>query len=167
MKSSPRIKRMQRRQRRKPHASPIMLTSLMDIFTVLVVFLLATSSSGQPLPSSQNIQLPQSTATTLPKTTIVVQISDEHIVVQGQQIASVKDVLASNKADIPALVKELEYRNHILEVTTGKKTTEPRKITIMGDKSIPFALLKKAMMSCTQTVYTKISFAILMKAESA
>lgn len=167
MKESHRALRMKRRHGRKSYAAPIMLTSLMDIFTVLVVFLLATSASGQHLPSNNFIKLPESTAITLPKDSLIIQISANDIILQGQKVADSRDVLASDRPDIPELVKELNYRAHILAVTTGDTTDKPREIKIMGDQNIPFALLKKVMVSCTETIYTKISFAVLMRAEKS
>jgi biopolymer transport protein ExbD len=167
MKESHRAKRMNRRHSRKAYAAPIMLTSLMDIFTVLVVFLLASTSSGQQLPNNKFIKLPESTAIKQPAETLVIQVSDESIIVQGRKVASVKDVLASDQPDIPALVQELDYRAHVLAVTTGDTTLKSQKIKIMGDQHIPFSLLKKVMVSCTETIYTKISFAVLMKAEKS
>jgi biopolymer transport protein ExbD len=167
MKQSARAKRMNKRHKRKSYAAPIMLTSLMDIFTVLVVFLLATSSSGQQLPSNNFIKLPESTAVTQPKDSLVIQVSANDIILQGQKVADSRAVLASDKPDIPELVKELEYRAHILEVTTGDSSDKPREIKIMGDQHIPFELLKKVMVSCTETIYTKISFAVLMQGEKS
>lgn len=167
MKMSARAKRMNKRHKRKSYAAPIMLTSLMDIFTVLVVFLLATSSSGQQLPSNNFIKLPESTASLPPKESLIIQVSANDIILQGRKVADSRAVLANDKPDIPELVKELQYRAHILAVTTGETSDKPREIKIMADQHIPFALLKKVMVSCTETIYTKISFAVLMKGETS
>ena len=167
MKQSSRARRMEKRHKRKSYSAPVMLTSLMDIFTVLVVFLLASSSSAQQMPNNKFITLPKSSAVAQPKDTLIIQVSGNDIIVQGHKVADSRAVLASNQADIPELVKELEYRAHILAVTTGDTSDKPREIKIMGDEHIPFALLRKVMVSCSETIYTKISFAVLMQAEKS
>lgn len=164
MKMSPRAKRMDKRRKRGV-TSPLMLTSLMDIFTVLVVFLLASASTAQ-LPSNKDIVLPSSSAVNQPEDTLVIQISNTEIIVQGRKIADVKQALADDSPMIPSLVEELKYRESLARrsATTEEET---KKVTIMGDEKIPFELLKKVMASCTQTVYTELSFAVLMKPEDA
>lgn len=163
MKKSHRAKRMNKRHNRRSYTAPIMLTSLMDIFTVLVVFLLASSSTGQQLPNNNFITLPESFATSLPRTTLVIQVSEEGIIVQGVKVANTKDVMASDKPYIPALVKALDHRASLV-ILKNTDDNPARKVKIMGDRHIPFSLLKKVMVSCTKTIYTEISFAVLMKA---
>lgn len=167
MKQSARVKRMSKRHGRRSYSAPIMLTSLMDIFTVLVVFLLASTSSGQQLPNNKFIVLPESTAIQEPKESLIIQVNESDIILEGRKVADAKQALASGRPDIPELVKELEYRAHILAVTSGEKSDKPREIKIMGDQKIPFELLKKVMVSCTETIYTKISFAVLTQGEKS
>lgn len=166
MKQSPRVKRMEKRHKRS-YTPPLMLTSLMDIFTVLVVFLLASASTQ--LPSSKDIVLPASSAINQPEETLIVQISNTDILVQGRKVADVRQVLQDDAPVIVSLINELKYREDIAQRTavTDEDKARAKKVTIMGDEKIPFALLKKVMASCTQTAYTELSFAVLMKAEDA
>jgi biopolymer transport protein ExbD len=134
----------------------------MDIFTILVFFLLVSSSSVQDLPSAKQIKLPESISDQLPKETVVIIVGEKDIIVQGRKVASVSDVALADNIEIKPLKDELIR----LSLRTVRKRTVdgkpvPREVTIMGDKKIPFALLKKIMLTCTKANYTNISLAVL------
>ena len=165
MKMSKRAKRMEKKHNRLGLPS-LNLVSLMDIFTILVFFLLVNSSSVEQLPNSKTISLPKASAEEIPKETLVVMVSAEDIVVQGRKVAEVKAVLESKDEDVPGLLKELQHqadRYRLLE--SGKK--QERDITIMGDKAIPYKLLRKIMITCSEASYTNISLAVRRIAKEA
>ena len=81
MKMSRRARRMERHHQRRKD-SGLNLVSLMDIFTILVFFLLVSSSSVQQLPSSKDIRLPTSVAKKAPKETLVIAVTQKDILVQ-------------------------------------------------------------------------------------
>jgi len=151
------------RARRKEHLaglnrnSSLNLVSLMDIFTILVFFLLVSSGSQQ-LPTSKDITLPTSNAQKVPKETLVISITQTDILVQGAPIAKISDVIASSEILIKELIKELEFRRDSLSVTP-KAVEEGYAVTIMGDEDIPYLLLRKILATCRQTNYVKIAFA--------
>jgi biopolymer transport protein ExbD len=161
MKMSARAKRMQaHHNRRKDRTASLNMVSLMDIFTVLVFFLLI-SSGEETLTSSKAIQLPESTAQQSPKESIVIAVNDKHILLQGRSIALVKDSLREKSTIIPNLYKELtRYATRSMRLAKNKKGL---KVTIMGDKNIPFKLLKKIMVTCSNANYSNISLAVLQK----
>ncbi len=158
MKMSRRAKRMQRHHKRSKGGASINLVSLMDIFTILVFFLLVNSSDVQNLPSTKDIQLPKSVAEQRPKETIFILISDTDLLVQGRPIARVQDILSNSDNMIPALKKELEYQASRSNIPAEKEAR--REITIMGDKNIPYRLLKKIMITCNSVNYNNISLAV-------
>lgn len=164
MSESRRAKRMSRHHARTKRGAALNMISLMDIFTILVFFLLVSSSSVQDLPSAKQIKLPESISDKLPKETVVIIVGEKDIIVQGKRIATVSDVARTEDIEIKALKDELQRLTGLKprQVTADGKPV-PRKITIMGDKKIPFALLKKIMLTCTQANYTNISLAVLRK----
>ncbi|HEV8077356.1 MAG TPA: biopolymer transporter ExbD, partial [Marinobacter sp.] len=89
MKQSLRAKRMAKHHRRNRLVPKLNLVSLMDIFTILVFFLLVNSSDVEVLSSDKSIQLPTSLADTLPETTLVVMLNNEQILVSGHPVAQV------------------------------------------------------------------------------
>ncbi len=161
MKMSRRAKRMQRHHKRAKGGAAINLVSLMDIFTILVFFLLVNSSDVQNLPSTKDIQLPESIAEQAPKETIFILVSETNLLVQGRPVALVQDVLNSNENMIAALKKELEYQASRSKIPAEAEAR--REITILGDKSIPYRLLKKIMITCNSVNYNNISLAVSKK----
>ena len=165
MKLSRRAKRMQAHHaRRKDSNASLNMVSLMDIFTILVFFLLVSSSTVHDLPNAKEVKLPESVSTQLPKETVVIIVGATDIVVQGRKIASVASVMRNTEGEIKALKDEL-LRLTARKVRTKTVDGKPvlREVTIMGDKNIPFTLLKRIMLTCTKASYSNISLAVLHK----
>ncbi len=165
MKMSKRARRMQRHHNRKKVAT-LNLVSLMDIFTILVFFLLVNSSAPQQLNPSQAILLPESVSDQHPKTTLTLLVDDKNIYVDNRPVISTQAVLQSELALIPALQEELDKRITQLNATE-KKQGQQRAITILGDKKIPYRLLEKIILTCNKSNYSKISLAVQHKTEHA
>lgn len=156
---------MTRHHARTKRNAGLNMVSLMDIFTILVFFLLVSSSSVQDLPNAKQVQLPESVSDQLPKETIVIVVGENDIVVQGRKVASVSDVLrGEDDQEIEPLKAELLHlAGRKVRQTTPDGKPILREVTIMGDKNIPFSLLKKIMLTCTKASYTNISLAVLHK----
>ena len=163
MRKSKRAQRMERRHDRGKKLGALNLVSLMDIFTILVFFLLVNSSDVQTLPNAKDIQLPQSIAEEKAKETVVILIGEEDILVQGTPIARVDDVLRLKGNDIPELRQALMSQNDRVLRREAQEDIDGREVTIMGDKDIPYRLLKKVMATCTESDYGQISLAVLQK----
>jgi len=139
------------------------LVSLMDIFTILVFFLLVNSSDVETLPNAKDLQLPESIAEEKAKETVVILIGETDIIVQGTPVAKVAEVMARKGNDIPALREALLSQNDRVLRREAQDDIAGREVTIMGDKDIPYRLLKKVMATCTQSDYGQISLAVLQK----
>jgi biopolymer transport protein ExbD len=163
MKQSRRAKRMERHHKRNKGTPTFNLVSLMDIFTILVFFLLVNTGEGEVLPSTKNVALPESIAEQKPRQNVVVMVTQHDILVQGTRVASIDELNSAGTLEIGALVAALEQQNQrrLLVDTHGKQV--PPEVTIMGSKDIPYQLLKKVMASCTEAGYGKISLAVLQK----
>jgi len=162
MQDSPLEKRAQRRQRNKTLVD-LNLVSLIDIFTILIFFLLANASDVEVLPNTKAVKLPESTAEQAPKETVVVVVSDADIIVQGRKVASVADVLNSGLEVIEPLQTELEHQSGRAVIDQNARNKANKDITIMGDKEIPYKLLRKVMVTCAHANYSNIAFAVLKK----
>ncbi len=160
MRNTRRIKRMSRNRRK---ITKMNLTSLMDIFTILVFFLLVNSSDVETLPNAKDLQLPESIADEKARETVVILIGEEDIIVQGKPVAKIDAVMAIKGNDIPALREALLSQNDRVLRREASQDIASREVTIMGDKEIPYRLLKKVMATCTQSDYGQISLAVLQK----
>ena len=160
MSVSRRAKRMQKhRERSERRSATLNMVSLMDIFTILVFFLLVNATSSEVLPSPKNITLPEAAAEKLPALTLVIAVDERVIRLQGEPIVSVKDALKGDKNSIRPLFDALR-----LASKTVKGVADNKGVTIMGDQEIPYQLLKKIMLTCAGAEYTNISFAVNQKA---
>ena len=163
MVKSARAKRMEKHHKRNKGAGALNLVSLMDIFTILVFFLLVNSSDVETLPNTKDIQLPESIAEDKAKESVVIMIGEEDILVQGEAVVKVADVMATTGNDIPALREALKSQNDRVLRRAAQDDIAGREVTIMGDKDIPYRLLKKVMATCTESDYGQISLAVLQK----
>lgn len=163
MVKSQRAKRMDRRHERSRRLVSLNLVSLMDIFTILVFFLLVNSANVEVLPNAKQIQLPESIAEEKARETVVILISEEDIIVQGKPVAKVAEVLARRGNDIPELRQALKSQNDRVMRREMQDDIAGREVTIMGDKDIPYRLLKKVMATCMASDYGQISLAVMQK----
>lgn len=160
MRQNAHSRRMVRRRTRTNQASKLNLVSLMDIFTILVFFLLVNSSDVEVLQNNKAIKLPESVAEKKPETTVVVMVSAQNILVDGRPVATVANAMATKEDELPELKQELGYLASRKPFTTPEEQEKGRDITIMGDASIPYTLLKKIMTTCAQSEYRNISLAV-------
>ena len=163
MAKSGRAKRMDKHHKRNKGTGALNLVSLMDIFTILVFFLLVNSSQVETLPNAKELQLPESIAEEKAKETVVIIIGETDLVVQGTPVAKIADVLARKGNDIPELREALISQNDRVLRREAQEDIAAREVTIMGDKDIPYRLLKKVMATCTESDYGQISLAVLQK----
>ena len=163
MAKSGRAKRMDKHHKRNKGTGALNLVSLMDIFTILVFFLLVNSSQVETLPNAKELQLPESIAEEKAKETVVIIIGETDLVVQGTPVAKIADVLARKGNDIPELREALLSQNDRVLRREAQEDIAAREVTIMGDKDIPYRLLKKVMATCTESDYGQISLAVLQK----
>jgi biopolymer transport protein TolR len=163
MVKSARAKRMEKHHKRNKGAGQLNLVSLMDIFTILVFFLLVNSSDVQTLPNAKELQLPESIAEEKAKETVVIMIGETDLIVQGTTVAKIANIMATKGNDIPELREALLSQNDRVLRREAQEDIAGREVTIMGDKDIPYRLLKKVMATCTESDYGQISLAVLQK----
>ena len=163
MKKSARAMRMVRHHKRMAKDSKLSLVSLMDIFTILVFFLMVNASEVQVLQHNKSVELPESTAQQSAKETLILIVNNSDVMLQGQKLADIHTILSQNDDLIPELTIELAH--HVNRAgNSGEKDADgndiQRAITIMGDKNIPYTLLKRIMHTCAQAGFTNISLAV-------
>jgi biopolymer transport protein ExbD len=139
------------------------LTSLMDVFTILVFFLLVNSASTEVLETPKQITLPASVVEEKPRETVVIFVSPEEVTVQGEPVVLVADILAADDQDIEPIGARLEEVGANIIGLKTKIVAESQEVTILADKSVPFRVVKKVMSTCTSRGYGRISLAVLQK----
>jgi len=162
VKSSRRIKRMSRNRVR---VTKMNLTSLMDVFTILVFFLLVNSANTEVLETPKQITLPDSVVEQKPRETVVIFVSPDLVTVQGEVVVRVEDILTTNQQNIAAIGERLaELSKNVIGLRT-RQVAESQEVTILADRTVPFTVVKKVMSTCTSQGYGQISLAVLQKNE--
>jgi biopolymer transport protein ExbD len=164
MKMSMRAKRMAKHRQRLNSVPRLNLVPLIDCFVLLIFFLLINySSSVEILNSDKSIKLPMSISENKPGETIVVSVSATEIIVAGQRVGSIDELMASTSSRFEPLEAELKALASQAAPLTEEEKVEGRPITIMGDRAIPYEQLKKIMATCVAADYRKIALAVSQK----
>jgi len=160
MRNSRRIKRM---SRNRVKITKMNLTSLMDVFTILVFFLLINSGSIEVMEAPKNVKLPESRVEAKPRETVVISVSAEEVLVQGQPVALVADILAGgSKAAGPIISRLADLKRNVVGTSTLTAAAS-QEVTILADKSVPFIVVKRIMSICTGEGYENVSLAVIQK----
>ena len=162
MSMSRRAKYMLEHQLRNRADGQLNLIPMIDILTVMVSFLLVYSTNVEVVQNSKGIEIPQSISENQPRQTVVVMLTKDDLFVQGERIASVADVQASPGDIIEPLRAALKRPTLVGQQITAQDLAQ-REITVMGDKSLPYDVIKKVMRTCTDADYGRISLAVLQK----
>ncbi len=143
------------------------LTSLMDVFTILVFFLLVNSGQSELLEAPKQMVLPESVVEMKPRETVVIHVNKDQVIVQGEAVVSIADIEASDTQDIePIMARLAQLDDRVIGIRT-QVAAESKEVTILADKAIPFDVVRRVMASCTAQGYERISLAVIQKESSA
>ncbi len=134
-------------------AFTLRLTAMIDMFTILLVFLLKSFSvEGEIMSVAKDLRLPESTAQTPPKAAPILIVTNEWIILDGTPVEKVETVLTQRDNIINSLKARLQQIRAFSESLAQLNANMRFKgnIAIQGDKEIPFGLLKKIMFTCGQ-----------------
>jgi biopolymer transport protein ExbD len=154
-------------ERNRKKVGGLNLTSLMDVFTILVFFLLANSSSSEVLTTPKQLILPDSVVETKPRETVVIMVGPDAVLVQGEMAIGTMDLLESTDDSVPAITERLDHLERKIIGVSTSGIVKSKEITILADKTIPFRVLKKIMSTCTASGYGRISLAVIQKAKQS
>jgi biopolymer transport protein ExbD len=138
------------------------LIPMIDILSVMVSFLLVYSTNVEVVQNSKGIEIPQSISEQQPRVTVVVMLTRDDLFVQGERIASIAEVRAT-AGDIILPLRAALKRPTLVGQEVSEQDLAEREITVMGDKTLPYDVLKKVMATCTDADYGRISLAVLQK----
>jgi biopolymer transport protein TolR len=162
MSMSNRARRMAQHHLRHRADAELNLIPLIDILSVMVAFLLVYSTEVEVIQNSKGIEIPQSIAQATPRQSVVVMITKDDLFVQGERVASVAEIRATD-GPIIAQLRDALKRPRLVGAEVSAKDLAAREITVMGDKGLPYEVLKKVMATCTDADYGKISLAVIQK----
>jgi biopolymer transport protein ExbD len=162
MSMSNRARRMAEHHSRHRADAELNLIPLIDILSVMVAFLLVYSTEVEVIQNTKGIEVPQSIAEVSPRKSVVVMITKDDLFVQGERVASVAEIRA-NGATIIAPLRDALKRPMLVGSEITEQDLARREITVLGDKALPYDVLKKVMATCTDADYGRISLAVIQK----
>ena len=136
------------------------LVSLMDIFTILVFFLLMNSGDSQEIKQANFIQLPDSEAKGSFQNDLIILIDDEYIMIGDDQVVAISDIEKYPGKPIDALAARLSLEKKKKEEYTQFEEKNGLPVTIMGDQIVPYSILKSVMSTCSQENFRDIALAV-------
>jgi len=165
MNKSKRAKRMERHHRKTHSEEGLILTSVIDIFTILVFFLLYNVGEESIIQTPQEIKLPESTSKIQPDMALTVMISGNDVIVQGRPVMTTAEAEKSTDDILRPLLDELnlQRQNRLMPSDKTSADAEKNPAIVMGDKNISYHLLKRVMYTLAEARYTDISLAVVQK----
>ena len=162
MSMTPRERRAERRARNQ-NMVDMNLVSLIDVFTILIFFLMS-NVGVETISSTRAVQLPESMSQKPPKETVMIVVTGTEILVGGKVVASVAEALRVDSDLIQPLKAELDVEAS-REVILKENESDSKRVTIMGDRDIPYRLLRKVMFTAARAGYSDVSFAVRQRFE--
>jgi biopolymer transport protein ExbD len=162
------LEKRAQRKARGGAALDMNLVSLIDVFTILIFFLMSGATGVETMAAPKEIKLPLANVEQAPKDMLVLVVSGQDILADGRRVATVAEVMAQADDVIPGLKAELDAlaARPVADGTADAKTGSPRALTIMADKDIPYKLLRKVMVTCARANFSDVSFAVRRRIEA-
>jgi biopolymer transport protein ExbD len=141
---------------------PLSLVPMIDMLTIMVVYLLVHAADYEILPQTKAISIPLSISEAKPRESVVMLASQDAIYVNGAAVTSLDVVQRAPENVVPALKTALQ-RAAAADTLLSHSGSIPREVTIMADKGLPYATLRKLMATATAASYSKVSLAVIEK----
>ncbi|MDP3857421.1 MAG: biopolymer transporter ExbD [Stagnimonas sp.] len=156
-----RAKRTLRRNARRPGVVSLNLVPMIDVFMVLVFFLLVTTQSVDNLRSPRELALPSSLSVSLPTDAPIIMITKQAVLIQGLQVMTLDEAIAA-PADKPLPPLRAELLKVTLMQVAGATpgATTRGEVNIMADREIPYAVLKKVLATCGDLKFARIAVSV-------
>lgn len=148
--------------------SRLNITSLLDMFIIVLFFLLKTYTvEGKIPPVSEKLILPKTVSKDVVKNYgIVVYITKERLYCQAKELYSVEDLKKQKSLKIDSLFMMLRENYEITEQFIATHQIDEQNarnirgiLTIVGDGEVPYQIMKRIIYTCYLTGYNNIFLA--------
>lgn len=157
---------------KKSHQSDEMslqITSLADIFVILLVFLLKSyATSAVTLSPSQGLMLPQAQASEASVEALKIEISETTVSIEGQPAAKLNafrfpasDIRQNGSSGALAKVLERERQRQLMIARTNSDVKVDPKILVVSDQRVPYTTVKSVLASAALSGYTDFKLAVV------
>lgn len=168
-----------RKLRRQSDDAGLNITSMMDMMTIILVFLLKSYSTDDvSVAPSKDLQVPISSAEKAPKLAVNVVVSQREIVVDGEQVLTLDRVADDQGIEVTAVPAD-EKRGQLisalydrllekaetakdLAMRTGSEEFEFKgEILLQCDKRLPFSVIREVMFTAGQAQFGNFRFVVI------
>ena len=141
---------------------PLSLVPMIDILTIIVVYLLVHAADAELLSNPRNVSMPMSVSELKPREATVITVARDMLYVNGEEVVSVAEVAASTEPVVERLrVKLRKQAKSLLGASADQ-----REITVIADKSLMYPVLRRIVASCSAAEYTKVSLAVVEREQA-
>ena len=176
---------LSRKKGKRSVAAVLSLTAMVDMFTVLAVFLLQNYNVKDFIVyTPKEVVLPKASAIKELKPAFVITISSKEILLDKTTVISFEDAKKQTEWLIQPLFDQLQQGlikskqdydsklqsqlKNVVDSARGEKEDDPfawKKITIQSDKDIDFLTVKKVMYTVSEAGAGEINFAVIKKSD--
>lgn len=145
----------------------LQITSMADIFTILLVFLLKglASDAIQIAPSNATTLPPGAHSKPIPETALQVEITKDDILVEKEKIISLADMTKTISKDelIPALMQKLEKERERQKLISQSNDSvkNDNKVILLSDQNVPYSMMKPVLKTLAAQGYSEVKFAVI------
>jgi biopolymer transport protein ExbD len=157
------------RAKRSVYAA-LTLTSLVDVMTIIVIFLLMNfSANGEVLYMTKDIRLPDAYHGAQLDRAPVISVSGEAVTFDGRMVVNTADLAKGDALNVPELEDALRDEKRRYEAIHQNDPDHPFRglINVQADRRIPFKVIKRIMFACNQSGFGNINFAALSREGSS
>ncbi|MGE4131844.1 MAG: ExbD/TolR family protein [Bdellovibrionales bacterium] len=158
---------------RSPSSFKIQITSMVDMFVILLVFLLKSySTSPVNITPKEGLRIPESNATTDPIDVVKLIVAQDGVFVEDKKIMELsqghfqKDQIdKEDQSFVRALFEELDQRAKLAKsISQVNDSFEfDGKILLQADRTLPYDVLQKIMYTSMMAGYAEVKLAVAQK----
>jgi len=137
---------------------------MIDMLTILVVYLLVHAADYEILPNTKNIAIPQSVSEAKPRESVTLLVTRDTVYVNGAAVVPLEVVRTSEGSVVEPLVVALRGVGG-RDMVSGR--TDRREVTVLADRELPYSVMRRIMSSASAADYTAVSLAVIEKARAA
>ena len=158
------------------------ITSMMDMMTIILVFLLkSVGSSEVEVRTSDNLKLPYSTNKAPPILTVSVVVQKDAILVDGKEVAGASSETNPNIPNVRSyfvdgsektglsinkLFDELNDKKEVSKILENKTKGQIKfdgKMVLQFDQNIPYSLIREVMFTAGKAEFFDFQFVLIQK----
>jgi biopolymer transport protein ExbD len=156
---------------KKSVVADLLVTPLVDMFVIIVLFLIANfSATGDVLYQSNELVLPEAKNVLALQVAPVVVITKTEVLLSGAPIGRIEDFIGDDYLNIPPLeegLRDAKTKFENLHAAAGDASAFRGDVNIQADKSVEFRIVKRVMFSCAAAGFGNVNFATVDAGEGA